>query len=80
MNNHPRIALLRKQVRSLLIDEQYRSDLLQSIDTYAEQIIARQQYTPSEGLDDLEALQQTTLSDRVERSLDAMISRRKSIR
>lgn len=66
---HPRIALLRSQVRSLPVDEHYRAALLQSIDTYRDQILARPRYAPHEGWDDLEALQQVTLGDAMERAV-----------
>jgi len=63
---HPRIALLRSQVNSLPVEDSYRAALLQSIETYGEQILERPEYPAEEGWDDLEALQQTTLSDRAE--------------
>ena len=66
---HPRLALLRSQVVSLPVDEQYRAALLKSIDTYRDQILARPLYAPDEGWDDLEALQQVTLGDVMERAL-----------
>lgn len=69
MEEHPRIALLRSQVLGLPVDEQYRAALLASIDTYRHQILARPHYAPDEGWDDLEALQQVTLGDRMERDL-----------
>jgi hypothetical protein len=64
-----RLALLRSQVVSLSVDEQYRAALLKSIDTYHDQILARPLYAPDEGWDDLEALQQVTLGDVMEVAL-----------
>ena len=71
MKVHPRLALLRSQVLNLPVDEQYRAALLQSIETYRGQILARPHYAPHEGWDDLEALQQVTLGDAIERTLHA---------
>ncbi|MEI6180756.1 MAG: hypothetical protein WCP31_08375 [Chloroflexales bacterium] len=68
MKEHPRLALLRSQVLCLPVDEQYRAALLASID----QILARPHYAPDEGWDDLEALQQVTLGDRMERELQRL--------
>ena len=69
MEEHPRIALLRSQVHSLPVDEHYRAALLISIHTYRNQILARPHYTPDQGWGDLEALQQVTLGDMMERAL-----------
>ena len=66
---HPRIALLRWQVLDLPVDEDYRALLLQSIDTWREQILERPLYARDEGWDDLEALQQVTLGEMMERAL-----------
>lgn len=66
---HSRLALLRSQVLTLPVDEQYRAALLASIDTYRDQILARPHYAHDEGWDDLEALQQVTLGDLMERAL-----------
>ena len=67
--DHPRLAQLRSQVVGLPVDEQHRAALLRSIDNYRDQILARPFYTPDEGWDDLEALQQVTLGDAMERAL-----------
>jgi hypothetical protein len=72
---HPRLALLRSQVTSLSVDEQYRAALLKSIDTYREQILGRPLYAQDEGWDDLEALQQVTLGDVMERALQEKFER-----
>jgi len=64
---HPRLVQLRSQVLGLPVNEQYRAQLLQSIDTYREQILERPHYTPDEGWDDLKALQQVTLGDMMAR-------------
>ena len=69
IDEHPRIAKLRAQVRGLPIDESYRAELLVSIHRFREQIIARPEYAPDEGWDDLEALQQATLAHMMERFL-----------
>ena len=74
MNEHPRITKLRSHVQSLLVDESYRAELLHSIDTYADQIISRTEPAPQEGWDDLEALQQVTLGDTLERALQELVS------
>ncbi|MCX7166635.1 MAG: hypothetical protein NTV11_10220 [Rhodocyclales bacterium] len=66
--NHPKLHALVHAVQRLPIDGLYRAALLRSIDRYADQIIERPQYTPEEGWDDLEALQQVTLGDMVEAS------------
>jgi len=75
MKDHPRITLLRSQVLNLPVDDDYRDALLQSIDTYADQIISRPLHTAGEGWDDLEALQQVTLGDRNERALQELLAR-----
>ncbi|HRQ06110.1 MAG TPA: hypothetical protein PK580_09130 [Nitrosomonas halophila] len=61
--DHPRIMLLRNDVLSLPVDEEYKNLLLQSIAIYREHIIKRPVYAPNEGWDDLEAIQQVTLAD-----------------
>ena len=75
MNDHRRLTLLREQVYSLRIDPQYRAQLLQSIKKDADQIIARPHFAPNEGWDDLEALQQVTLGDMMERSLQTKLGK-----
>lgn len=69
MEHHPRHALLRNQVLGLPVDDQYRTGLLRSITAYRDQILSRSVYAPDEGWDDLEALQQVTLGDMMERAL-----------
>lgn len=66
---HPRIYELRRIVARLPVDEEYRRWLCRSLNLYADQIVARPHYKPEEGWDDLEALQQATLADRVESQL-----------
>lgn len=75
MKEHLRILKLRSQVKSMLVDESYRAALQQSIDTYADQIISRPEHAPEKGWDDLEALQQVTLGDTLERALQELASR-----
>ena len=57
MNEHPCLTALRKQVYSLRIDPHYRALLLPSIKKCGDQFVARPQYAPDEGWDDLETLQ-----------------------
>ena len=66
LRQHPRIVRLRQQVAALPVDQEYRGRLLHSIDLYAEHIVTRPEYAPEKGWDDLEALQQVTLSDWME--------------
>ena len=66
LRHHPRVVRLRQQVAALPVDQEYRDRLLHSIDLYADHIVARPVYAPEEGWDDLEALQQVTLSDWME--------------
>ena len=73
---HPRIAILRTIVHTLPVDEDYRAQLLQSLDTYRDQILERPVYQPDQGWDDLEALQQVTLGDMMERMHQANRDRR----
>ena len=73
LSNHPRIVLLRQQVAAMPVDQGYRSRLFHSIDSYAAQIVSRPVYAPEEGWDDLEALQQVTLSDAVEQELQRLL-------
>lgn len=69
LRQQPRLVRLRERVASLPVDQEYRGRLLHSIDVYAEHIVARPVYAADEGWDDLEALQQVTLSDWMEMSL-----------
>lgn len=66
LRHHPRIISLRRAVATLPVDAQYRRWLFRSINRYADQFVARPEPTPREGWDDLEALQQVTLSDMME--------------
>ena len=68
-SSHPRIVLLRNDVLSLPVNEGYKNMLLQSIELYRDHIIDRPVYAPDVGWDDLEAIQQATLSDMGERWL-----------
>lgn len=61
--DHPRIVLLRNNVLDLPVDNEYKGQLLNSIDLYHDNIINRPVYAPDEGWNDLEAIQQVTLSD-----------------
>ena len=67
--DHPRIVLLRNDVLSLPVNEEYKNLLLQSIELYRDHIIDRPVYAPEEGWDDLEAIQQVTLADMGDRWL-----------
>lgn len=69
LRHHPRIAQLRVDVARLPVTGDYRRWLYRSLNLYADQIVARPQYGSGEGWDDLEALQQVTLGDMMERSL-----------
>jgi len=69
VDENPRIALLIKQVNSLPVDDEYKSLLLDAIKNYREQILERPE-NPIDGWNDLEALQQLTLSDMLERSIN----------
>lgn len=65
---------------SLPVDEDYRVALLQSIETYAEEIVIDSVHAPGEGWDDLEALQQTTLADMMARLLVEIVRKKRSRR
>lgn len=67
-----RLEKLRRDVAGLPVDPDYKAAMLRSIERYAEQILARPIYAHDEGLDDLEAIQQVTLSNMVEASLQAL--------
>jgi hypothetical protein len=69
LRHHPRIAQLRTDVALLPVAEDYRRWLYRSLNLYAEQIVARPQGGSGERWDDLEALQQVTLGDMMERAL-----------
>ena len=67
--SHPRLLALRRDVLGLPVDEAYRTALLRSLVKYGSEIVERPMYAPDEGWDDLEALQQVTLGDMMERRL-----------
>jgi hypothetical protein len=69
---HPRIVDLKRIVNRLPVDKEYRRWLRHSLWRYVDQIVARPEYPPEEGWDDLEALQQVALGDWNEASLEAM--------
>jgi hypothetical protein len=69
LDDHPRIVLLRSEVKGLPVDEEYKNELLHSIELYRDQILDRPECLLHEGWDDLEALQQVTLGDMNERWL-----------
>ncbi len=73
LRNHPRIVALRRYVVLLPFDEGYRRWLYRSLNRYADQIVARPDYAKGEGWDDLEALQQITLSDMMEQQLSQLL-------
>ncbi|NOS75514.1 MAG: hypothetical protein HOP36_13495 [Methyloglobulus sp.] len=70
VDENPRIALLIKQVNSLPVDDEYKSLLLDAIKNYREQILERPEIPIDGGWNDLEALQQVTLGDMLERSIN----------
>lgn len=73
LDDHPRIVLLRSQVGSLPVPEDYKSHLLNSIDLYRDQLLARPEIPIDGGWDDLDALQQVTLGNMLERSLSSTL-------
>ena len=68
---HPRIVALTRTVNELPVGQEYRRWLRHSLWKYADQIIARPDATSSEEMDDLEDLQQVSLSDWNEAALHA---------
>jgi hypothetical protein len=74
LRHHPRIQALRVVIDQLPVDVMYRAALHRSLELYADQIIERQ---PDEGWDDLEALQQVTLGDMMEASMQAQFQSRR---
>ena len=66
---HPRIYALRQGIRGMAVQGEYVSRLYAALYKYADQFIDRPHYKPGEGWDDLEALQQVTLSDMMNLSL-----------
>ena len=75
MGEPKRLAVLRQQVKTLPVDEQYRAALLINLERYWEAILKRPEYAHDEGWDDLEALQQVTLAQRMEQSLQHLMAR-----
>jgi hypothetical protein len=69
-----RIAILKDHVLNLPILADYAFQLLSSIDKYRDQLLARAVYEEAGLWDDLEALQQVTLSDIVEARLTELFS------
>lgn len=63
LRHHPRIVTLRIFASRVPVGAEYRARLTRSIWMYAEQIVGRPVHAPEEGWDDIEALQQVTLSD-----------------
>jgi hypothetical protein len=68
-NTHPRIVALRRQGARLPVAHDYRCWLVRSLNLYADQIVARDLDAGLAGWDDLEALQQVSLGDRMEACL-----------
>ena len=66
---HPRIYALRKSIRGMAVSSEYVSRLYAALYKYADQFVDRPHYPPEEGWDDLEALQQVTLTDWMEEKL-----------
>ena len=64
-----RINHLRYMVEDLEVDEEYRQELMSAIDRYRAQILERPDIPENDGWDDLEAIQQVVLAERMERSL-----------
>ena len=74
MGEPKRLAVLRQQVKTLPVDEQYRAALLINLERYWEAILKRPEYAHDEGWDDLEALQQVTLAQRMEQSFQHLMA------
>ena len=66
---HPRIYALRQGIRGMAVQGEYVSRLYAALYKYADQFIDLLHYKPAGGWDDLEALQQVTLSDMMNLSL-----------
>lgn len=56
------------------VDEEYKKELLHSIELYRDQIFDRPEYAAGEGWDDLEALQQVTIEDSLGRWFKSLAS------
>lgn len=70
---HPRIMALRRFVNALPVSLDYKHLLVRNIYALAEEIISRPEYAPDEGWSDEEALQQYTLAQIYEKSLESLI-------
>jgi hypothetical protein len=70
---HPRIYALRRSIRGMAVQSEYVSRLYAALYKYADQFIDRPHYPPNEGWDDLDALQQLTLGDWMEESIQRYI-------
>ena len=70
---HPRILKVRRFVNSMPVPYEYKMRLKRSIHLYADQIVERPVYAPGEGWSDEEAIQQVTLGDWNEESLQRLI-------
>ena len=66
---HPRIYALRRSIRGMAVQSEYVARLFAALYKYADQFVDRPHYKPDEGYDDLEALQQVTLTDWMEDKL-----------
>ena len=71
---HPRIFALRQGIRGMAVQGDYVSRLYAALYQYAEHFVNRPHYAPGEGWDDLEALQQVTLGDWMEKSIRATLA------
>ncbi len=69
INDHPRLELLRSDVRGLSVNDEYKAALLKSIDLYDNYFINRPIYEHNAGWDDLDALLRATLGDLNEQRL-----------
>ena len=77
LRHHPRIVALRIFASRVPVGAEYRARLTRSIWMYAEQIVGRPVHAPEQGGDDIEALQQVTLSDWMEEMLHAISNGRR---
>jgi hypothetical protein len=71
---HPRIYALRQGIRGMAVQGEYVSRLYAALYKYADQFIGRIHYKLGEGWDDLEALQQVTLGDWMDESIQARLA------
>jgi hypothetical protein len=58
-----RLAKLKNDIASLPVPDDYKQAMLCSVETYADQILARPLILTDDDWDDLEAIQQVTLGD-----------------